>query len=164
MAGSDNVYGSAGRAPVPHPEGAGEGSWVAPIRIRRILTTTAWFGGLVAFLLWAYAGGPWALGYLGGLFAGGLNLFLIASIVRHFVAPGRWSAPGALGAFAAKMLVVYGSLGVMLSIRGVPKEAVALGFSTHLFVIAMKALGRLLIERSRQQGGLQTHLARSRRR
>ncbi|MBM3318906.1 MAG: hypothetical protein FJY75_13745 [Candidatus Eisenbacteria bacterium] len=113
--------------------------------IRRILTTTAILAALIGLALSVYAGWAWAVGFLGGAAAGGLNLAFLSGLAGEIVRPGprrKWRIAVLL---ALKMPVVYGGLAGLLLWKALPVTAIVLGFSFVLIVIVLKAAGRLIL-------------------
>ena len=113
--------------------------------IRRILITSAWFGGLVGLVAWVYLGWPWAAGFAGGLIVGMANLYFLASLTQLVLTTDRRNKGAIAGILAIKVIVVYGGLAALLLWDLPSALSVVAGFSVVLFVIVLKAVGRALL-------------------
>ncbi len=117
----------------------------APAAIRRILVTTAWFGGVLALIAGALLGWAWALGFAAGTLVGAANLLFLALLARLVLVSGRRNVPRILAVLSIKVLIVYGGLAALLLWKTPPTVPVVLGFSLVLIVITLKAAGRALL-------------------
>jgi hypothetical protein len=125
----------------------------APEAIRRILVTSAWFGGLIALAAWVLLGWRWALGFTGGALIGAGNLYFLTVLARIVIVPGRKNLPSILAVVTIKILTIYGGLAGLLLWHLPPTLAVVCGFSLVLAVITLKAAGRALLSHGGFKGG-----------
>lgn len=125
---------------------AGDMDVTAPRSIRRILLPTAWLGLISAICAWVYLGWPTALGYLGGIAVGAVNLIFLTLLTQQvLVKDGRRNLISIAATLAIKLVLVYGGLAALILWKLTPTVAVVCGFSLILLVITLKAVGKALL-------------------
>lgn len=119
----------------------------APAVVRRILLPVAWLGFVSAGCAWAYIDWQWALGYIGGIVVSVFNIIFITLLAQQvLITAGKRNFVNIISILAIKLVVVYGGLAALILWKLIPTVAVVCGFSLILFVITLKAVGRVLID------------------
>jgi hypothetical protein len=124
----------------------GDMDTTAPRAIRRILLPTAWLGLVAAVCAWVYLDWHWALGFVGGIIVGALNLIFLTLLTQQvLVQSGKRNMISIASIVAIKLVLVYGGLAALIMWKLTPTVAVVCGFSLILLVITLKAVGKALV-------------------
>lgn len=116
-----------------------------PRFIRRVLWTTAWFGGVAFICIAAYANLPKGLAWGAGVILGLANLFFLDGLIAEMLRPEGGRAGVLIAYVLLKFPAVY-VVGAAALIRfRLDPVFVLAGFSTFLLVALLKVLGRLLL-------------------
>lgn len=116
--------------------------------LARAYRSTLVLTALALLFVGTYLGAKTALGVGAGAVLGVVNLRLVEELVVHWLRPGGARVWRVLLAAALKLALVYGGGWLLLARGYVAPGAVAAGFPAVLFVIFLKALGRLYLSRA----------------
>jgi hypothetical protein len=111
------------------------------LTVPRILLATAWFSALMALLAWAYLGGWWAFSYVIGSAWMMANFALLAAVIILVTSRPKPNKLFLFSIICAKIAVVSVILYWVFQISNLRHLGLAMGITTLLVVILLKAVG-----------------------
>jgi hypothetical protein len=116
--------------------------------INRVIKTTLLFSAIVFIFGSFYFDWLYSLGVFVGALWGCANLWFIRQVVINYITPDERDTKKLALAAVIKFPVLYGLAFLILYLGWFPVTSFVIGFSLILFVIVMKALGKLVTEGS----------------
>ena len=111
------------------------------LTVPRVITATAWFSALMAMLAWAYLGGWWAFSYVIGSAWMMANFALLAAVIILVTSRPKLNKLFLFTIICAKIAVVSVVLYWVFQIPNLRHLGLAMGITTLLVVILLKAVG-----------------------
>ena len=114
------------------------------LTVPKILLATGWFSALMALLAWAYLGGWWAFSYVIGSAWMMANFALLAAVIILITSRPKLNKLFLFTIICAKIAVVSVVLYWVFQIPNLRHLGLAMGITTLLVVILLKAVGASL--------------------